>query len=135
MEDIVAKASEYWKKEKQEIDSYIGEKRFAPKMITTSQIRKFLTAVNATSNKVQIFKAQNPRAKELSGELVAEIKYLQVPLVYQAGRDKFVKNFISGTKMIDMINAIGNDIRAYDNFAKYVEALVAYHKFYGGKDK
>ncbi len=32
------------------------------------------------------------------------------------------------------IDAIGDDIRKYEDFASYMEALVAFHKFYGGKD-
>ena len=103
-------------------------------MITTSQIRKFLTAVNSVTNKVTIYKAQNPWTKELSEDLAAEIKYLQIPLVYQAGRERAVKEFINKTQLIDSINSIGTSLKEFENFAKYIEALVAYHKFYGGRD-
>jgi len=139
MEDVVAKANAYWESTVKEIKSYNGERRNAPKMITTSQIRKFLTAVNSVANKVTIFKAQNQGTKELSDDLAAEIKYLQVPLVYQAGRessrDRTIKDFIKKTNIIEYINCIGTDLKAFETFAKYIEALVAYHKYYGGKDK
>lgn len=135
MGDIVAEASKYWGSAVQEIKSYNGERRNAPKMITTSQIRKFLTAVNSVSNKVSIYKSQNQGTKELSEDLTAEVKYLQVPLVYQAGRDRVVKDFVSKTKMIEKINVIGSDLKKFEEFSKYVEALVAYHKYYGGKEK
>ena len=134
MEDVVAKANAYWESTVKEIKSYNGERRNAPKMITTSQIRKFLIAVNSVANKVTIFKAQNQGTKELSDDLAAEIKYLQVPLVYQAGRERAVKEFINKTQLIDSINSIGTSLKEFENFAKYIEALVAYHKFYGGRD-
>ena len=134
MEDVVAKANAYWESTVKEIKSYNGERRNAPKMITTSQIRKFLTAVNSVANKVTIFKAQNQGTKELSDDLAAEIKYLQVPLVYQAGRERAVKEFINKTQLIDSINSIGTSLKEFEDFAKYIEALVAYHKFYGGRD-
>lgn len=38
-------------------------------------------------------------------------------------------------KLNEAIDEIGNDIKKYKDFAKYIEALVAYHKFYGGKDE
>ncbi len=143
MEDIVAKANEYWKRETNN-----GAKK---PTLTTSQIRKFLTAVNSVANKVGIYKADNPTATELSDDLVAEIKYLQVPLVYQAGReiktykDKVTQRierqsgptekFFSETNLMRMIDDIGDSIKAFERFAKYTEALVAYHKYYGGKEK
>ncbi len=45
--------------------------------VTTSQIRKFLTAVNVVRNKVDLYKAKNKGAEALSKELTAEIKFLR----------------------------------------------------------
>ena len=38
------------------------------------------------------------------------------------------------SNMKQHIEAVGTSIAKYEAFAHYVEALVAYHKFYGGKD-
>lgn len=107
--------------------------------LTTSQIRKFLTAVNVVRNKVDLYRAQNKQAAVLSAELVMEIKFLKVNLLYQAGRDtsktKVVKRFIAEARLDKIIDDIGNDMKKFAKFCKYVEALVAYHKFLGGKDK
>ena len=35
----------------------------------------------------------------------------------------------------NIIDNVGNDTKKFQKLCKYVEALVAYHKFYGGKDK
>ena len=104
-------------------------------MITKSQIRKFLAAVNALTNKVDVYRAQNPGAAELSPAHASAVKYLKVQLVYQAAREpKKVQPFVETARLKERIDAIGTDLRAYEDFAHYVEALVAYHKFYGGED-
>ena len=104
-------------------------------VLTTSQIRKFLASVNALTNKVDVYHAQNPGAVELSPTLASAVKYLKVQLAYQAGREpKKVKPFVETTRLKERIDGIGTDLRAYEDFAHYMEALVAYHKFYGGRD-
>ena len=104
-------------------------------VITKSQIRKFLAAVNALTNKVDDYRARNPRAVELSPALASAVKYLKVQLVYQAARNQTsVQPFVKQARLKERIDSIGADLRAYEDFAHYVEALVAYHKFYGGED-
>ena len=109
--------------------------------LKTNQIRKFLSAVNAVSNKVSVFKAANPNEKELSANIADEIRYLQVMLVYQIGREKSaskytgpIEKFENKAGLIKTIKSIGTSIEAYENFARYMESLVAYHKYYGGRD-
>lgn len=103
--------------------------------VTTSQIRKFLTAVNVVRNKVDLYKAKNKGAETLSEELTAEIKFLKVNLLYQVGRTAAVKQFMTVSKLNIIIDGIGDSLARFVKFTKYVEALVAYHKFLGGKDK
>ena len=63
------------------------------------------------------------------------MKYLKVQLVYQAARNQTsVQPFVKQARLKERIDSIGTDLRAYEDFAHYVEALVAYHKFYGGED-
>lgn len=102
--------------------------------VTTSQIRKFLTAVNVVRNKVDLYKAKNKGAEALSKELTAEIKFLKVNLLYQAGRTAAVKQLMTVSKLDIIIDGIGDSLARFVKFTKYVEALVAYHKFLGGRD-
>lgn len=129
MEDITATAEKV-------IQSLQKENRKGEKVmyLTSSQIRKFLTAVNCMENKVSIYKAVNPGILELTEELAMEIKYLKVKLAYQAGREKEVKIFVEKAQLMHRIERIGKNLRAFEEFSRYMEALVAYHKFYGGKD-
>lgn len=104
--------------------------------LTKSQIRKFLVAVNALTNKINMYRTRTEQAAVLSQELAAEVKYLKVKLAYQSAKDNSgsVKDFVEKARLKDCLDKIGTDLRRYEEFAHYIEALVAYHKFYGGRD-
>lgn len=119
----------------EKVISHLEKDKYGNIALTTSQIRKFLTAVNVVRNKVDLYIAQNKAANELSSELAAEVKFLKVNLLYQAGRAKAVKNFMDISNLGVLIGDVDKNIKKFQRLCKYVEALVAYHKFMGGKDK
>ena len=99
-------------------------------------IRKFLTSVNLVRDRVEVYKMRGQEPDRLPPELVAEVKFLKVKLMYLAGREKnIVGAFVEKSGLIEMIDSIGDSTERFDIFAKYVQALGAFHKFYGGKDK
>ncbi len=122
--DPIRRAEETIKKKKKQ-----GQGRI---FLTMTQLRKFLVAVNRINNKVMVWQSQNPTAGELPAELVSEIKYLEVKLLYQCGRERNVKDFEQKTDLTKQIRNIGNDKKKYEQFAKFMEAVVAFHKFEGG---
>lgn len=104
------------------------------KMVTKAQIRKFLTAVNAVTGEVEQYRLLQQGTK-LPEDLRMQVKFLKVKLAYQIGRmGTPVKDFNEEAKLMDWIDGIGDSVEKYQKFARYVEALVAFHKFYGGKD-
>lgn len=106
--------------------------------LKTNQIRKILTAVNILKNKVDIYKIANPQEKKLDEELQMEIEFLRVNIAYQIGREKgkenLVREFVEKADLLNMVKDINGDIKAFENFCRYIEALVAFHKFYGGQE-
>ena len=102
--------------------------------LKTNQIRKILTAVNILKNKVDIYKIAKPQAKKLDEELQMEIEFLRVSISYQACREKLVREFLEKSDLLNMVKDIDGDIKAFENFCRYIEALVAFHKFYGGQE-
>ena len=103
--------------------------------LTKSQIRKFLAAVNALTNKVAVYRTQSGQSKLLSDALASEVKYLKVKLVYQAARNRgTVGDLADKAQIKERLDRIGMDMKKYEEFAHFMEALVAYHKFYGGRD-
>lgn len=102
-----------------------GNKR---SLITTSQIRKFLSAVNCLENKI------SGCEEELPQDIVNEIKYLKVKLAYQVGRDRRntgLRNLYN--ELEPLISQIGTSKKNCTKVARYIEAIVAYHKFNGGE--
>lgn len=103
-------------------------------MVTKSQIRKFLAAVNAVTAEVEQYRLSQKGTK-LPEDLRMQVKFLKVKLAYQIGRmGPPVKDFNEEAKLMEWIDGIGDSVEKYQKFARYVEALVAFHKFYGGKD-
>ena len=124
--DVVAKA--------EEVVKGLPRDKFGKIEVTTSQIRKFLSAVNSLSNRIALYRIQHTETEKLTPELAGEVKYLKIKLVYQAGRERKVKDFVERTGLINCIDGIGSSSEKFEEFAKYVEALIAYHKYYGGRD-
>lgn len=142
-----------------DVKKYVRE-NWTSELVTTSQIRKFLTAVNTVTEKVNAYKLEKtddydtlpvelqaesgqtivPYGNDtLPVELQAQIKYLKVKLAYQIGRNRStwgnpVEDFEKEAGLISLIDGIKSSTKEYEKFAHYIEALVAFHKFYGGKD-
>ncbi|WP_314796325.1 type III-A CRISPR-associated protein Csm2 [uncultured Selenomonas sp.] len=103
--------------------------------LTTNQIRKFLTAVNTLTNKITLYRHQQEQTRALSEDLAKEVRFLKVKLAYQVARgNKGVKRFAEDTRLKEYIDMVGTDLKEYMAFAQFIEALVAYHKFYGEKE-
>jgi CRISPR-associated protein Csm2 len=97
---------------------------------TTSKIRNILTQVNDIFNDVN-----NDRSEKLQPGIQSRIEHLKVRLVYECGREPYViKPFVEKAGLLRLINEIGDNSQNFIDFARYMEALVAYHRFYGGKD-
>jgi CRISPR-associated protein Csm2 len=93
--------------------------------LTTSKLRNIYSLI------MNIYTKINDEAdfqKHLS-----DIQYLKVKMAYESGRERTVKNFIDQTYLMAAVDSI----KSYDQFrlyCRYAESLVAYFKFYGGRD-
>lgn len=76
------------------------------------------------------------KPEDLEGNM-GDLQYIKVKMAYEAGRDKTVKDFVgSASTGTALMNALDN-VKTYDQFilyCRYAESLVAYFKFYGGKE-
>ena len=97
-------------------------------IITTSKIRGLLSNISGIYNDVMV-----SGKTELDSDIQARLQYLKVQFIYEAGRDKTVNKFINEADIISQLGYIGNDKQQFIRFERYMEALVAYHKFYGGE--
>lgn len=98
-------------------------------LVSTSKIRNILSMAADIYDKV----LQN-RDEQLSEEIVSRIEYLRVRMIYECGRELGVKSFVEESDLLDYAKMIGNEKKKYILFYHYLEALVAFHKYNGGKD-
>ena len=97
--------------------------------LTTSKIRKLLSMTNVLYN--QASQDLNPK---LSEDIQKDIQYLKMRFAYEAGREpKEVKPFVEKAKILQYIDDIGDSRDKLILFCNYIEALVAYHRYHGGK--
>lgn len=108
------------------ITALIGRKE----LLTTSKIRKLLAILSEIYTD-----ARHDGKKELSDEIKSRIQYFKMRFVYEAGREKTVKAFWEAAQIERQIDKIGNSKKELILFCHYMEALVAYRKFLGGKDE
>lgn len=98
--------------------------------ITTTQIRNLLAMTADIYNEVRL-----SMDEDLSEEIQGRINYLKIRFVYEAGRDpKAMKKFVEESQIVECLNEIQGKKSRYILFNQYMEALVAYHRFYGGRD-
>ena len=98
-------------------------------LLTTSKIRNILAMVSELYND-----AQRLRAENLSEDLVGRVQYLKMRVAYEAGRDDVVRDFVEMAQLLGEIDRVGRKKERLILFCHYMEALVAYHKFLGGRD-
>lgn len=127
---MIIEEGTYVKKAEQVIKqlSQNTDKRGNVRWITTSKIRNLLAMSADIYNEVLL------SSEKLSDEQSARIDYLRVRFVYEAGRDTDVKNFVEKAQILKALEEVRGSRKQYILFNHYMEALVAYHRYYGGRD-
>lgn len=96
---------------------------------TTSKIRNILSMVNEIYNEVM-----SDNNEKLSDRIQDKIMHLKVRLIYECGRERIVKKFYNEAGLDEIISNIGDSREKFVSFVRYMEALVAYHLYHGGKE-
>lgn len=95
--------------------------------VSVSQIRNFFGELR----RVQLELARQD-GDQLQEKEYRQLMRLGTLLRYQAARHQVLKPL---TETIFMaIQSVGQDRKAFENFVDFVEAIVAYHRYYGGKN-
>ena len=95
--------------------------------LTTSQLRNLLKLTSALYDESQ--------RKEFN-DILDRVTYLRVQFVYQSGRNEAVKKLVELANILEILKLVQEkrEIDLVIRFCRYMEALVAYFKYYGGKD-
>lgn len=100
-------------------------------MVTTTKIRNLLAMTADIYNEVL-----NISGDRLPEEINNRIEYLRVRFTYEAGKDSEgkVRDFVTEAGLLNILREIKGSRENFILFNRYMEALVAFHRFYGGKD-
>lgn len=98
-------------------------------MVTTSKLRNLLAMSADIYNEVM-----NQQNEKLNDDICARIEYLRVRFLYEAGRESAVKRLVETAGIINILKSVQGSKKRYILFNRYMEALVAFHKYNGGKD-
>ena len=97
--------------------------------ITTSKIRNLLSLVS------DIYNTENLRTEEtLLPESETGLMMMRIRTVYECGRDQGTKYFVQEARILQYLKGIGHSRSELIRFAHYMEALVAYHRYFGGRE-
>ena len=111
-----------------EAERVIGEGNWS-KEITTSKIRRLFSLFT------DIYNDEIRRTAEtISAESSARLRLAQIRMLYEAGRDPKTKQFLKSARLVEYLKDIGSSRAKLLDYFHYMEALVAYHKYYGGKE-
>lgn len=102
-----------------------GAKRPFPNL-STSKLRSIYSQIMNVYTRID--------SEEVFESCAGDLQYLQVKMAYEAGRERAVKEFLKETGLMNAIKNI-KDYEQFKLYCRYAESLVAYFKFYGGKDK
>lgn len=98
-------------------------------MVTTSKLRNLLAMAADIYNSVL-----NCTEDRLPQDICSRIEYLRVRFLYEAGREQSVRNLVEKAEIMALLKEVKGSKKRYILFNRYMEALVAYHRYYGGKE-
>ena len=107
--------------------------------VTTSKIRNLLSLVT------DIYNDESTRTEDkLKPDSVVKLNLMRVRVAYEYGRDNGesvgkdkvypMKEFITQAHLREYLKGISTDRADLIRFAHYMEALVAFHRYLGGKE-
>ena len=98
-------------------------------MVTNSKIRNLLSMSADIYNQVLDCKDD-----KLPQELNGRIEYLRVRYIYEAGREPRVKDLVIQGELLEILKEIQGSKKNYILYYHYMEALVAFKRFWNKND-
>lgn len=98
-------------------------------LITTSKLRNFLSLF------MDIYNTEILRTDDtLLDESVVKLQLARIRIAYECGRDsKMITEFVEAANLLPWLKDIGTSREKAIRYIHYLEALVAYHRFHGGR--
>ena len=115
--------------EAERVVNTLQKDKFGIPILTTSRIRNILMTSATIYDRVK--RKRGP----LSEDEIADVQVLRIKLIYESGRNEpGVRDFLNKSNLIEKIKEIGDNREKLILYCKYIEALTAYHRYFGGRD-
>ena len=112
-----------------ELKKKIPKQKEKDGMVTNSKIRNLLSMSADIYNQVLDCKDD-----KLPQELNGRIEYLRVRYIYEAGREPRVKDLVIQGELLEIMKEIQGSKKNYILYYHYMEALVAFKRFWNEND-
>lgn len=101
-------------------------------IVTTTKLRNLLSMISDIYNDVITQGGTEGNSDKLNIDITKRINYLKVKVVYESGRDNSVRKFVDRANISKHLDDVIKSKSKADFilFCRYMEALVAYRKFY-----
>lgn len=97
--------------------------------ITTSKLRNILSLL------MDVYNEEMLRTEEsVSEDSMVKLQMARIRIAYECGRDRNTKEFVDAAHLLPWLKAIGNSRSQAIRYVHYLEAIVAYHRFFGGRE-
>lgn len=99
------------------------------RFITTSKLRNILSLLMDAYNTESLRTADT-----IAEESTVKLQMARIRLAYECGRDSKTKRFVEDANLLPWLKEIGTSRDKLLHYVHYLEALVAYHRFFGGRE-
>lgn len=100
------------------------------KKITTSKLRNLLSLFMDIYN-VEILRTE----QTVCQDSMTKLQMARIRIAYECGRDnRGVGDFVKAANLLPWLKEVGNDRSKVIQYIHYLEALTAYHRYYGGRE-
>ena len=97
--------------------------------ITTSKLRNLLSLL------MDVYNVENLRTgSEISPDSALKLQMARIRMAYEYGRDRNTKEFMEAAHLLPWLKALGTSREKVLHYIHYMEAIVAYHRFFGGRE-
>lgn len=97
--------------------------------ITTSKLRNILSLLTDVYNTEMLSTAETIRP-----DSQVKLQMARIRIAYECGRDRNTKDFVDAAHLLPWLKAIGTSGMRAIHYFHYLEAIVAYHRFFGGRE-
>lgn len=99
------------------------------RIITTSKLRNILSLL------MDVYNMEMLRTEDtICQDSVVKLQMARIRIAYECGRDRNTKEFVDAAHLLPWLKAIGNSRSQAIRYVHYLEAIVAYHRFFGGRE-